>query len=735
MRDAIQLPRSMGGVLLAVFGLFILQARADTTVRVMSANLNGNTQSYQPFALRIFQGLKPDIVAIQEFNYLGNTAADFRSMVDTAFGTNFYYLRETNASYQIPNGVISRYPIVEGGSWADAEVSNRGFAWAKLALPGTNYLYVVSVHLLSSSSSSRTAEAAAIKSLVQSNFPAGSWVIVAGDFNTDTRSESALSTFGSFLSDQPIPTDAESGGDADTNEPRSKPYDYVLPSFSLTNLLTPCVFPSHSYSNGLVFDTRVYAPLSEVAPILAGDSTNAQHMAVIKDFAFDFGVTNVTAPVINGQPQSQSVVLGSNATFSVVAVGSAPLSYQWQFNGTNIASATLSSYTRTNAQPEDEGSYSVVVTNVAGNITSSNAVLTVSSGPFIVTQPQNRTVAIGQDGMFAVTATGLAPLSYQWRFEGANILGATLSNYTRTNAQLVNAGNYTVVISNSAGSITSSVAVLTVTGGSNAPIAQWTFNSIGPDNDATTGTLVPAVGIGSAAYVGGTTANVSGFAGGSGTDTNTDNSGWNTGGYPSQGNANKTAGVRFDTSTAGYQAISVRWDQRASSTGSKYARLQYTTNGMDYIDFPTGVSVAGTSFEAKTNNLAAFPTVNNNVHFGFRIVTEFESSALNNINSNYVGASSSYSGGGTLRFDMVTVSGMAIVASNPPAAPAQLGGAAYTNGAIQFTVSGSAGSNYVVQTTTNFEGWISLWTNAAPFDFVDTNTAGYPAKFYRALSQ
>src|SRR3954463_13378108 len=87
-------------------------AQSNLTLRVMSANLNGNIQNYQPFALRIFQGLKPDVVAIQEFNYnstngLGNnTPAAFREMLDTAFGTNFTYMRETG-SYNIPNGVIS----------------------------------------------------------------------------------------------------------------------------------------------------------------------------------------------------------------------------------------------------------------------------------------------------------------------------------------------------------------------------------------------------------------------------------------------------------------------------------------------------------------------------------------------------------------------------------------------------------------------------------------------------
>src|SRR5438105_1119425 len=120
MRYLFHLSRSCCAILLAVFGIFDLHGQTNTTLRVMSANLNGNTQSYQPFAIRIFQGLKPDIVAIQEFNYSNNTPSDIRSMVDTAFGTNFSYFRENyTSSGDIPNGIISRYPIVASGSWAD----------------------------------------------------------------------------------------------------------------------------------------------------------------------------------------------------------------------------------------------------------------------------------------------------------------------------------------------------------------------------------------------------------------------------------------------------------------------------------------------------------------------------------------------------------------------------------------------------------------------------------------
>ena len=85
--------------------------QTNATVRVMAANLTSGTgQSYEAAGIRIFQGLKPDIVAIQEFRYNSSYAdAQLRQLVDTAFGTSFFYYRETNnPSYNIPNGIVSR---------------------------------------------------------------------------------------------------------------------------------------------------------------------------------------------------------------------------------------------------------------------------------------------------------------------------------------------------------------------------------------------------------------------------------------------------------------------------------------------------------------------------------------------------------------------------------------------------------------------------------------------------
>jgi hypothetical protein len=171
--------------------------------------------------------------------------------------------------------------------------------------------------------------------------------------------------------------------------------------------------------------------------------------------------TTSIPPTITSQPQSQSVNPGSTVTFTVVATGSIPLSYQWRFNGSNLSGATGSSYTRSNVQTNDAGNYSVIVSNAAGTVTSADAALIVHTPPVITSQPQSQTVIAGQSTTFSVGATG-SGLAYQWQHQGTNIPGATASTYSRANAQPVHGGSYTVVITNSLGGVTSAPAVLTV---------------------------------------------------------------------------------------------------------------------------------------------------------------------------------------------------------------------------------------------------------------------------------
>ncbi len=275
-----------------------LPCQTNLTFTVMAANLTGQSQRYEDPQIRILQGLKPDIAALQEFRYGHSSPAEIRAFVDRAFGTNFFYYRESSTAedYAIPNGIVSRFPIVDAGCWDDVVIPDRGFSWARIQLPGTNQLYVVSVHFKASSGADNTlkraTEASNLLALIEANFPGEAWVLVAGDLNTGSRGDQALATLKTFLSDAPIPTDATSGGNEKTNLDRDRPYDYVLPCFAMTNRLAPLVIGGQSFSNGLVFDSRVFTPLAAVPPVQTGDSTNCQHMAVLKALQIPAVVTN-----------------------------------------------------------------------------------------------------------------------------------------------------------------------------------------------------------------------------------------------------------------------------------------------------------------------------------------------------------------------------------------------------------------------------------------------------------
>jgi hypothetical protein len=174
------------------------------------------------------------------------------------------------------------------------------------------------------------------------------------------------------------------------------------------------------------------------------------------------------APTLAVGPADRFATPGSNATFSVSAFGSTNLYYQWRLNGANLGRATNSSYTVTNAQAGSAGSYSVVVSNVVGVVTSAPpAVLTLQYAPGINTQPTNQTVVLGKAGGFTVGVAGINvktnALRYQWYYlNGAPVAKATNSALAFPAAQWTNHGSYYVIITNNYGAATSTVAVLTV---------------------------------------------------------------------------------------------------------------------------------------------------------------------------------------------------------------------------------------------------------------------------------
>jgi DNA-binding beta-propeller fold protein YncE len=177
------------------------------------------------------------------------------------------------------------------------------------------------------------------------------------------------------------------------------------------------------------------------------------------------GAVTSVAPTITSQPASVTVAAGSAAIFSVTATGTPAPTYQWKQNNAPISGATGASYTISTAQSSNSGAqYTVTVTNTAGSVTSNAATLTVTSAPTITTQPVNVTVAAGSSAMFSVTATGTPAPTYQWKQNNAPISGATGASYTISSVQ--SSGNgalYTVTVTNSVGSVTSTAATLTVT--------------------------------------------------------------------------------------------------------------------------------------------------------------------------------------------------------------------------------------------------------------------------------
>lgn len=142
-------------------------------------------------------------------------------------------------------------------------------------------------------------------------------------------------------------------------------------------------------------------------------------------------------PTITAQPQDQTITVGQDASFSVSATGTSPLGYQWSFNGTNIPGATASSYTRYGAQPADAGNYAVTITNMAGSVFSSNALLTLQGVLTIIAPPTNLAVCAGSPAVFTVEASGL-DVTYQWQGSGDGGITFTNLSSTATNASYTN---------------------------------------------------------------------------------------------------------------------------------------------------------------------------------------------------------------------------------------------------------------------------------------------------------
>ena len=160
-------------------------------------------------------------------------------------------------------------------------------------------------------------------------------------------------------------------------------------------------------------------------------------------------------PVISQQPVNETANIGSNATFSVTATGTGPVSYQWQFNGVslpqgNYSGAAAPTLTIIGTTAANGGNYDVVITNDYGSVTSTVVTLTIAYPPAITLQPASQVLTNSGTVTFNVGASGTGPFTYQWKFNGTNlpnniittVAGNGTNRYSGDGGAATNAGLY-----------------------------------------------------------------------------------------------------------------------------------------------------------------------------------------------------------------------------------------------------------------------------------------------------
>lgn len=192
--------------------------------------------------------------------------------------------------------------------------------------------------------------------------------------------------------------------------------------------------------------TNVSANVTNIAAIAAGGYHN-------------LALANVGPITFLNPPYSQVIFKDSNAVFNPAVLGLAPIAFQWQQNGTNVPNATNAMLQITNAQFTDAGNYQLVASNSFSTVTSGIATLTVNdTAPLFTVQPTNVTVMQNSDFALSPSVGGAPPLFYQWRLNDLPIAAATNLVLTVTNAQPINEGNYSLLVSNASGTAISSTA-------------------------------------------------------------------------------------------------------------------------------------------------------------------------------------------------------------------------------------------------------------------------------------
>lgn len=202
-------------------------------------------------------------------------------------------------------------------------------------------------------------------------------------------------------------------------------------------------------------------------------------------------------PAVLLQPTNQTGVVGGSVLFAAAVGGNEPLTYRWYQNTTALTDdarhlgPATTNLVITNLAVADAGNYTLRVTNAFGSVTSAVATLTVLTPPSITTQPRGYSVPVGLPASLSGTATGSAPLRYQWLLNGNPVPNATNFGVTISNLALADFGNYQLVVTNGGGAVTSAVASVTV-----GPVGIWGYYS-----QAASAPIWPAAGLSNVASV------------------------------------------------------------------------------------------------------------------------------------------------------------------------------------------------------------------------------------------
>jgi hypothetical protein len=178
-------------------------------------------------------------------------------------------------------------------------------------------------------------------------------------------------------------------------------------------------------------------------------------------------LTNALPPAFVRQPQGLTVVAGTAATLAAEASGTPSFSYQWLFNGASLSGATNAALTLGSAALEHDGDYTLLVWNAAGLAVSVPARLTVAFPPTLQQAPTNVLLLVppdpaaapGTNAVFTVVASSRSALTYQWRFNGTNLPGATASTLTLTNVTTNSLGTVGVTVSDGLASVEASAGL------------------------------------------------------------------------------------------------------------------------------------------------------------------------------------------------------------------------------------------------------------------------------------